>query len=223
MFDVKWVKTCVYDCGFIPELNANRKAATKRKVHVSSFLGHNSECLNVSSLVCVPERLLQLCKCSRCSEEHVWNRGAPGSVLRAHCHAPPRRSFLRHLRHVLQPGQEGAATRCRDTSSCSSRLWNCLTRPVLCFLRGDVRALRPTGQLQLWSCCRHPGVAGHAACRCGEDSHSSQPVPLEHRRRCALHLHGVCARVCWRCTVVCRLLWGFGFKQTRSKLNSAMQ
>lgn len=57
------------------------------------------------------EWLLQLCECARCSEEYVWDGGNQGSVFWADCHAAPRRSFLRHLRHVLQPGQESAASR----------------------------------------------------------------------------------------------------------------
>lgn len=37
--------------------------------------------------------------------------GAESSVLRSHSHSAPRCSLLRHLRHVLQPGQEHTALR----------------------------------------------------------------------------------------------------------------
>lgn len=66
----------------------------------------NECCLSWSS-----EWLLQLRQRGGGSAERVRDGGNPGVVLWADCHAAPRCSVLRHLRHVLQPGQEGAASR----------------------------------------------------------------------------------------------------------------
>lgn len=60
--------------------------------------------------------------------------------------------------------------------------------PGLSSLRGDFVSLHPLGELQQWGGGRCHGVAGHAACRCGEDPHPSQPSSLEHNRRYSVHL-----------------------------------
>lgn len=55
-------------------------------------------------------------------------------------------------------------------------------------------ALHTAGELQLWRHGGDHGIFGHTAGRCGEDPHSGQTVPLEHRRRHSLHLHGAFSR-----------------------------
>lgn len=79
------------------------------------------------------------------------------------------------------------------TFTVNKGLWSKMkmVKPVHSLLRGVFLSLFSVGQLQLWSRGRSHGVAGHSACRRGENPHSGQPIPVQHGRRCPAHLHGV--------------------------------